>query len=111
MTEDMVVFALQLRATRTLLGWRQSELAVKSGLAQPTIARLERANMMPRMSTVTRLRSVFKEHGVEVIDNLPQGGFTLQINPQAVSAALQIMQASDGEKEANRSPEKQVEEK
>ena len=91
MEEELVVFALQIRAARAVLGWKQADLARLTGLAQPSIARIEKGNMIPRMSTVTKIRSVFRQHGVEVVDNSPQGGFTLQIARPAVAAACKLM--------------------
>lgn len=91
MDEEMVVFALQVRAARALLGWKQSELAKRVGLAQPTVARIEKGTMIPRLSTVTRIRAAFKECGLEVIDNLPQGGFTLHVSRLTITTAFNLM--------------------
>ena len=91
MTEEMVAFALQLRSARTLLGWKQADLATRAGLAQPTVARLEKATMMPRLSTVNRIRAVLKENGIEFVDNQPQGGFTMYVARNALTNVLNAM--------------------
>ena len=36
-----MIIASQLRAARSLLGWSQDDLAQRSGVSKPTIARLE----------------------------------------------------------------------
>ena len=43
----------QLRAARGLLGWSQSELALRAGLSLPTVKRLE-AGFGPRVSDEAR---------------------------------------------------------
>ena len=98
MKNEIVVFATQVRAARTLLGWKQSELAKRTGLAQPTVARIEKGSMIPRMSTVMRLRAVFKEYGLEFVDNHPLGGYTLQVSERAMDeAAISVVTAADSE--------------
>jgi transcriptional regulator with XRE-family HTH domain len=44
-----------LRAARCRAGLSQRELAARTGIAQPTIARIERRQVEPRVGTVSRL--------------------------------------------------------
>lgn len=44
-----------MRAARQRAGWTQRELARHTGVAQPTIARIEAGTADPRISTVDRL--------------------------------------------------------
>jgi len=57
----------QLRAARALLGWSQDELAAKSGVSKPTIARLELGNdgeVGGYESTQGKLHDALKSAGV-----------------------------------------------
>ena len=47
--------AWMVRVLRSLLGWTQSELAVRSGVAEPAICRYERGNQTPSPRTLERL--------------------------------------------------------
>jgi transcriptional regulator with XRE-family HTH domain len=59
----------QLRAARGLLGWSQSELAVRAGLSLPTVKRLE-GGFGARVSDDARgkLRRAIEAAGIEFID-------------------------------------------
>jgi transcriptional regulator with XRE-family HTH domain len=59
----------QLRGARGLLGWSQSELAMRSGLSLPTVKRVE-AGTGPKVSDSARnkLRRALEAGGVEFID-------------------------------------------
>ena len=65
----MPISVEQLRAARGLLGWTQSELAVRAGLSLPTVKRLE-GRFGPRVSDEARkkLQLAIEEAGVEFID-------------------------------------------
>jgi transcriptional regulator with XRE-family HTH domain len=58
-----------LRAARGLLGWSQSQLAVRAGLSLPTVKRVE-AGTGPRVSDEarTKLQRALESAGVEFID-------------------------------------------
>jgi transcriptional regulator with XRE-family HTH domain len=66
-----------LRAGRNALGWSQSELAEKSGISVPTIARTEISNN-PKMATVLALLRVLANHGV--VFQWQEHGFTMNVN-------------------------------
>ena len=59
----------QLRAARSLLGWSQSELALRAGLSLPTVKRLE-GGFGPRVSDEARskLRQAIESAGITFID-------------------------------------------
>ena len=73
-----------LKAGRTALSWSQDELAKRSGIALITIARMEAGRVSPRLSTVGRLKQTLEEEGVRIIDDSPQGGFTLLVEGRAL---------------------------
>lgn len=47
--------ATSLRTARSAAGLTQRELAARTGVAQPTIARIERGLADPRLATINRL--------------------------------------------------------
>jgi transcriptional regulator with XRE-family HTH domain len=59
----------QLRAARGLLGWSQSELAVRAGLSLPTVKRVE-SEYGARVSDQARakLKRALEAGGIEFID-------------------------------------------
>jgi transcriptional regulator with XRE-family HTH domain len=67
--ESDVVTNEQLRAARALLGWSQTELALKAGLSVPTIKRLE-GGFGPHVSDEARarLQKAIETAGVEFIE-------------------------------------------
>jgi transcriptional regulator with XRE-family HTH domain len=56
----------QIRAARALLGWSQEDLATKSGISYPTIARLEAADgaLGGREDTAAAIVSTLERGGV-----------------------------------------------
>ena len=60
----------QIKAARALLGWSQSDLADRSGVSEPTVARLESAEgeLGGREGTGDKIRSAIEKAGVEFID-------------------------------------------
>jgi len=60
----------QIKAARALLGWSQSDLADRSGVSEPTIARLESAEgeLGGREGTGDKIRSAIEKAGVEFLD-------------------------------------------
>jgi transcriptional regulator with XRE-family HTH domain len=64
-----VVTNEQLRAARALLGWSQTELALKAGLSVPTIKRLE-GDFGPHVSDEARarLQKAIETAGIEFIE-------------------------------------------
>jgi transcriptional regulator with XRE-family HTH domain len=60
----------QVKAARALLGWSQADLANRSGVSEPTIARLESAEgeLGGREGTGEKIRRAIESAGVEFID-------------------------------------------
>lgn len=65
-----MVSVRQIKAGRALLGWSQSDLAAKSGVSEPTIARLESMDgqLGGREATAQRIRAALEEGGIQFID-------------------------------------------
>jgi transcriptional regulator with XRE-family HTH domain len=57
-TFTLRALARRIRAARVAHGWTQQELADRSGIDRPNIARLEAAKHMPRVDTVAMLAEI-----------------------------------------------------
>ena len=59
----------QVKAARALLGWSQSDLAVHSGISEPTIARLESLDgkLGGRANTAEKIRAALESAGIDFI--------------------------------------------
>jgi transcriptional regulator with XRE-family HTH domain len=70
-----VVTIRQVKAARALLGWSQADLAKRSGVSEPTVARLESVDgeLGGREDTAEKLRAAFKAAGIEFIDEESDG--------------------------------------
>jgi transcriptional regulator with XRE-family HTH domain len=64
----------QLRGARAMLGWKQIDLADRSGVSLASIKRLESGNgpLAIRLDTLQKLQSALEAAGVEFIP--PNGG-------------------------------------
>jgi predicted transcriptional regulator len=60
----------QIKAARALLGWSQSELAKRSGVSEPTIARLESwdGELGGREGTAEKIRTAIESAGIVFIE-------------------------------------------
>lgn len=63
-----VITPAQIRAARALLGWKQSDLAAKSGVSEISVKNIERGATDPRSSTLGALQAAFTEAGVVFLD-------------------------------------------
>jgi len=70
----------QIKAARALLGWSQSDLARRSGVSEPTIARLESVDgqLGGREETVRKIRTALENSGIEFIDENGSPGVRLR---------------------------------
>lgn len=66
-TKSMLT-AAQIRAGRALLGWKQVDLAERSGVSEIAIKKIERNEADPRGSTLEKIQRAFWESGVEFFD-------------------------------------------
>ena len=57
-----------IKAARNLLGWRQEDLAAKSGISVPAINKLERGITSPRQFTLETIQQTFEREGLEFIE-------------------------------------------
>ena len=78
----------QLRAARGLLGWSQTELALRAGLSLPTVKRLE-GGFGPRVSDDARkkLQKTLEAAGVEFIEE-NGGGLGLRLKKPSKKRSL-----------------------
>ena len=60
----------QVKAARALIGWSQGDLAMRSGVSEPTIARLETVvgQLGGREGTTQKIRTALEAAGIEFID-------------------------------------------
>ena len=63
---------MQIRAARALLGWKQTDLAAASGVAEISIKNIERGATDARGSTLGKIEAALQGAGVEVI---PAGSY------------------------------------
>ncbi|MBR1232813.1 helix-turn-helix transcriptional regulator [Bradyrhizobium sp. AUGA SZCCT0182] len=65
-----MVTTRQIKAARALLAWSQADLANRSGISEPTVARLESADgeVGGREDTAQRMRAAIEAAGVDFID-------------------------------------------
>jgi len=71
-----VITTRQIKAARALLGWSQSDLSKRSGVSEPTVARLEaiEGELGGRERTAGKIRTAIEAAGIEFIDE--NGGGT-----------------------------------
>lgn len=84
---------LALKAARSILGLTQDEVAELSGVAKPTIARLETLIGKSNFSTISTLLSVYREKGIEISD-VTAGDVSIKITAEAVQFAEENMTKS-----------------
>ena len=74
--EGRPITTRQLKAARALLAWSQADLAKRSGVSEPTIARLESfdGELGGREETTRKIRQAIERAGVEFIEE--NGGGT-----------------------------------
>lgn len=87
-----------IRTARAALGWSQRDLAQSSGVSLVAIARLEAGTASPRLSTLSKLKEALSAAGVRVLDDQPEGGYTLMVSATAVAEFLlqQDKRGADG---------------
>ncbi|NBN64758.1 helix-turn-helix domain-containing protein [Microvirga tunisiensis] len=65
----------QVKAARALLGWSQSDLALRSGVSEPTIKRLEASDgpLGGRSDTVEKVVSALEQAGIIFVSENGEG--------------------------------------
>ena len=66
----------KLRATRAILNISQTELALKVGLTQRSVHRLEQGQVDPKRGTSHRLERFWRRSGISIVD-MPDGSFSI----------------------------------
>lgn len=71
----------QIRAARSLLNWRQEDLAQQSHIGIATIQRIEKANgpVMGNVSTQLKIKQAFEKAGIIFIDVDNSGGIGVRL--------------------------------
>lgn len=59
----------QCKAARNLLGWKQIDLAQKSGVGVATIGNFENEARIPQARTLKDIKNTFEQAGMEFEDN------------------------------------------
>lgn len=57
----------QIKAARSLLNWKQADLAAISGISVPAIAKIEMGNGNPRQTTLAALKNAFENSGIDFL--------------------------------------------
>lgn len=70
---DAHVLGAAIRAGRSALDWSQLELAEKSGVSLPTVARIETGLNNPKLETISRLIGAVEAAGVAYSWTHPNG--------------------------------------
>jgi predicted transcriptional regulator len=74
--DEVMIEPAQIRAARALLNWKQTDLAEKSGVSEPTIKNIERGATDPRTSTLRAIQFALEAGGVVFMEagQTPGGG-------------------------------------
>jgi len=74
--------AMQIRAARALLGWRQEDLSKAAGVGAATIHRIEKGHgpVLGNVSTVMKIQVAFEQAGIQFIDDDDAGGIGVRIS-------------------------------
>lgn len=67
--DEQDITPAQLRAARALLGWSQSELASRTGIARRTIFGIESGERRAHKGTLDALLATFLREGIEFTNN------------------------------------------
>jgi transcriptional regulator with XRE-family HTH domain len=70
----MMISGEQFKSARQLLGWSQSRLAGEVGVSATTIGYLEGGTRRVPALTVSTIRRVLAEAGIEFVDGAPRIG-------------------------------------
>ena len=63
-----MITAGQIRAARALIGWKQIDLAKRSGISEISIKNIERGVTDPRYRTLEAIQSAFERGGVVFLE-------------------------------------------
>lgn len=80
--KDMIT-AVQIRAARAILNWKQTDLAVAAGVSEMSIKNLEKGQTDPRVSTLRAIEDAFARSGIEFISTPEKEGVVRMRDRQA----------------------------
>ncbi|KUG20884.1 putative transcriptional regulator with c-terminal cbs domain [hydrocarbon metagenome] len=83
----------ELRAKRSLLGLKQSDVAERAGISQSMVARIEAGSVDPRVSTLAKIVDVLKEaeHSIVTAEHVMHAP-VMSVSPtDPISMAVDIM--------------------
>jgi transcriptional regulator with XRE-family HTH domain len=63
-----MITAGQIRAARALIGWKQIDLAKRSGISEISIKNIERGVTDPRYRTLEAIQTAFERSGVVFLE-------------------------------------------
>jgi transcriptional regulator with XRE-family HTH domain len=69
-----MIDSAQIRAARALLGWKQTDLAERSGVSEISIKNIERGATDPRRSTLDAIQQAFESAGLVFLERGSQDG-------------------------------------
>jgi transcriptional regulator with XRE-family HTH domain len=96
-------FAARIRMARAILGWSQSDLALRVGLTQRAIHKLEQGETEPRRATVRGIEAAWRDEGIE-FEDLPDGGFRVSIHAHLLDKAVSAPARRDAARITHRTP-------
>ena len=79
-----MVYTSQIKAARSLLGWRQQDLARASGVGLATIQRIEMRDG-PASGNYTKIQAALEKAGIEFTDG-DGGGIGVRLNKRPTKA-------------------------
>ncbi|NVM42794.1 helix-turn-helix transcriptional regulator [Ochrobactrum intermedium] len=78
-----MITAVQIRAARAILNWKQTDLAVAAGVSEMSIKNLEKGQTDPRVSTLRAIEDAFARSGIEFISTPEKEGVVRMRDRQA----------------------------
>jgi len=76
---------VELKQCRSILGIKQSDLAQLTGMAIPSIKRLEKKGSQPRYTSINKIRKTFRDLGLICLFS-DEGEIRTQLSPKLVEA-------------------------
>jgi transcriptional regulator with XRE-family HTH domain len=66
---NSILLPSQCKIARSMLGWNQEALSIRSGVSKPTIANFERGDTIPHKRTLKDLKTCFLLEGIDFEEN------------------------------------------
>ena len=75
---ERAALGAKIRAARAVLGLSQDQLALRIGLTQKTVHRIEQGTVEAKLRTIVSIQQFWRDNGI-VFEDLPDGGFRLVV--------------------------------